>query len=56
MGGAWEWANLMLRPRQYDDILKLIFWYQNNRILIQISLKFVPKGPVTNKSALPQVE
>ena len=38
-----------------DDIFKSIFMNENIRILIQISLKFVPKGPIDNKSALVQV-
>ena len=31
-----------------DDIFKCIFLNENLKILIQISLKFVPKGPVDN--------
>ena len=31
-----------------DDIFKCIFMNENVRILIQISLKFVPKGPIDN--------
>ena len=38
-----------------DDIFKHIFLNDNARILIEISLKFVPKGTVNNKSALVQV-
>ena len=38
-----------------DDILKCIFMNEKLRILIQISLKFVPKGPIDNNSALVQV-
>ena len=38
-----------------DDIFKRIFLNENVRILIQISLKFVPKRPVDNKSALVRV-
>ena len=38
-----------------DDIFKCIFLNENNRILIQISLKFVPRGPIGNKPALVQV-
>ena len=38
-----------------DDILKDIFLNENARSLIQISLKFVPKGTIDNKSALVQV-
>ena len=35
-----------------DDIFKCIFMNEKLRILIRISLKFVPKGPIDNKSAL----
>ena len=35
-----------------DDIFKRIFLNQNVRIVIKISLKFVPKGPVNNIPAL----
>ena len=35
-----------------DDIFKCIFLNENVRISIQFSLKFVPKGPIDNKSAL----
>ena len=38
-----------------DDIFKGIFWNENFRILIRISLKFVPYGPIDNKWALVQV-
>ena len=38
-----------------DDIFKWIFLNENGRIPIQISLKFVPKSPIDNKSALVQV-
>ena len=38
-----------------DGIFKCIFLNENIRMLIQISLKFVPKGPIDNKSALVQV-
>ena len=40
-----------------DDIFKRIFMNGKfcNVILIQISLKFVPKGPIDKKSALVQV-
>ena len=36
------------------DIFKLIFLGKNIRILIQISVKFVPKGSIDNKPALVQ--
>ena len=38
-----------------DEIFKRIFLNENFRISIKISLKFVPKGPIDNKSALVQV-
>ena len=38
-----------------DDIFKCIFLNKNFRISIKISLKFVPKVPIDNKSALVQV-
>ena len=46
-----------LRPRQNgrhfaDDISKCIFLNENVWIPIEISLKFVPKGPIDNILAL----
>ena len=46
-----------LRPRQNgrhfpDDTFKRIFWNENVRISIKISLKFVPKGPINKIPAL----
>ena len=46
-----------LRPRQNgrhfaDDILKCIFFNENVWIPIEISLKFVPKGPIETIPAL----
>ena len=38
-----------------DDIFKYIFVNEKFCILIKISLKFVPKGPIDNKTALVQV-
>ena len=38
-----------------DNDFKCIFLNENDRILIQISLKFVPLGPIYNKSSLVQV-
>ena len=35
-----------------DDLFKCIFMNEKLRILVLISLKFVPKGPIDNKSAL----
>ena len=48
-----------LRPRQNGrhvaDIFKCIFLNENVWTSIQISLKFVPKGPIDNISALVQI-
>ena len=49
-----------LRPRQNgrhfaDDTFKHIFLNENVLISIEISLKFVPKGPVNNMRALVQI-
>ena len=49
-----------LRPRQNwsnfaDHIFKYIFWNENLRILLKISLEFVPKFRVNNSSALVQI-
>ena len=49
-----------LRPRQNeqhfaDDIFKRILSNENVWILIKISLKFVPKGPINNIPALVQI-
>ena len=46
-----------LRPRQNgryfaDDIFKCIFLKENVWILIKMSLKFVPKGPIIHIPAL----
>ena len=38
-----------------DDNLKCIFLNENNKILIQISLKFVPMSPIDSKPTLVQV-
>ena len=38
-----------------DDIFKWIFLNENDRILFQISLKFVPRSPIHKKPALVQV-
>ena len=35
-----------------DDIFKCIFLNENEKILIPISLKFVPDGPIDNNQAL----
>ena len=38
-----------------DNIFKCIFLNENDRITIQISLKYVPRSPIDNKPALVQV-
>ena len=38
-----------------DDIFRLIFLNENDRIPIQTSLKFVPTSPIDNKPELVQV-
>ena len=38
-----------------EEILKCIFVNEKFRILIRISPKFIPMGPIGNKSALVQV-
>ena len=48
------------RPRQNgrrfpDNIFKCIFLNENTWISIKISLKFVPKGPINNISALVEI-
>ena len=55
-------ANNSLRPRQNgrdfadaDDIFKCIFLNENAGILLNISLKFVPTGPINNIPALVQI-
>ena len=49
-----------LRPRQNgrhfpDDIFEWIIWNENAWISINISLKFVPRGPINNIPTLIQV-
>ena len=49
-----------MRPRQDghlfpDDIFKSIFFNENVKILIKISLMFVPKAPINNIPALVQI-
>ena len=39
-----------------DDIFKWIFLNENDRILIQISLKYIPRSPIDNKPVLVQVK
>ena len=54
------WFLNTLRPRQNgrnfpEDVLKWIFVNENEWILIKISLKFVPRGPINNMPALVQI-
>ena len=55
------WSSLNLSPlgqngRHFtDDIYRWICFTENIFILIKISLKFVPKGPVDNNPALVQI-
>ena len=37
------------------NILKVIFFKEDCGILINISLKFIPNGPINNKPALVQI-
>ena len=60
LGLSWHAIFNTLRTRQNgchfaDDILKCIFLNENAWILIKISLKFVPKGPIDNIPALVQI-
>ena len=57
-----EWLGTIntLRPRQNgrhfpDDVFKCIFLNENVRISIEISLKFLLKGPINNILALVQI-
>ena len=59
-GSPGEGAINTLRPRQNgrhvpDDIFKCIFLNENVRILIKISLNFVPNGPMNNNPASVQI-
>ena len=54
-----QWVNT-LRPRQdgrhfSDDIFKWIFFNENCCIFIQISMKYIPKGPIYNNPVLVQI-
>ena len=53
-----KWFNTSRRRQNdrhfLDDIFKRIFFNENVCILLKISLKFVPKGPVNNIPALVQ--
>ena len=43
-------------PPFSDDILKWIFFNENVWVLIKISLKFVPRGPINNIPALAEIK
>ena len=54
----WELTHLPLDKMatiSADDNLKCIFLNENDRILIRISLKFIPKSAIDSKPALVQV-
>ena len=56
----WQYEINSLRPRPNrrhfpDDIFRCIFLNENIRIAINISLSFVPKGPIDNILALVQI-
>ena len=56
----WHTCINTLRPRQKgrhftDDVFKCIFLNENVRILLKISQKFVPEGPINNIPSLVQV-
>ena len=56
--GAWHvthWGPDKMDAIFADAIVKCIFFCENVWILIKVSLKFVPKGPIDNKSSLVQV-
>ena len=55
----YQWVNTM-RVRQNgcyltNNIFKWIFFNENVCILIKISLKFVPRGPINNIPSLVQI-
>ena len=58
--GEWNCTLNILRPRQNgrhfaDDIFKWIFLNENVWVPTEISLKFVPHGPINNIAALVQI-
>ena len=58
--GCHERRGLHTKPRQYggyfaDDTFKRIFLNENVRILLEISLRYVPEGPINNISVLVQI-
>ena len=56
--GLFQFNTLRLRQKGRhfaDDIFKCIFLNETFRILNEISLKYVPYGPINNMSALVQI-
>ena len=58
----WAWLYAGVKPISFDigryfaeDIFKCIFMNEKFCILIQISLQFVPKGLIDNKTAVVQI-
>ena len=54
----WPINTLRLRRNEQhfaDDIFKRIFFNENVRLSIRISLNFVPEGPINNNPALVQI-
>ena len=50
-----HWGRDMMAAIFADDIFKGIFFNENVRIAIKISLNFVPKGPIINTPTLVQI-
>ena len=52
--GGWQWHCWQITVSEMaaimaDDIFKCIFFHENDRITIQISLEIVPSSPIDNK-------
>ena len=52
MSGLTRLPQDNMAPHFTDDIFRCIFMNENFGILIEISLKFVPMGPIDNNQAL----
>ena len=50
-----HWSRDKMEAIQSDDIFKCIFFNENVWIAINISLKFVPMGPINNIPAMVQI-
>ena len=52
-----SWTNRLRQNGHHfvDNIFKSIFLYKNCYILVQISMKYVPKGSIKNMPALIQI-